>query len=231
MKKTNQSKRKKIKIGWINHLIGFVSVLLGIFIAFQLNNWQQNASQRKNINTALRSIKQEVENNMAIYLKNKEELSHWLEYVSELQSSMDANGNLVIGEKALNNFMEKNPNRFDDLEYIGRYNDSLNIYQTGLKIDIMPESGISTSSWDAANSTGILNSIDFSTVAILTRIYDWTTKEIGINDAEIYNQHFLRENELLDLNTLVRDYNTIVSASRLKYQRIELYYNQMDWNP
>lgn len=229
MKKINPSKRKEYRTDWVNHLIGFVSVLLGIFIAFQLSNWQQKASQRRNIHTALQSIQQEIENNMAIYIRNQEELSKWLNYVSEYQIHVNANGDLLMGEDALQSFMERNPGRFDDLEYVGRYNDTLNIYHSGMKLDVIPESGISASSWVAANATGILHGIDYSRVALLTQIYDWTTKEIGISDTDFYNRHFLAEHATFDFNTLVKDYRSVVSASRLKHDRILYYYNQMEW--
>ena len=53
----------KKKIDWLNHGLEFAVVLIGILIAFQLNNWSIKNDQQELINLHLDSIKEEVKFN------------------------------------------------------------------------------------------------------------------------------------------------------------------------
>lgn len=37
------------KIDWRNHFVAFLSALLGIFIAFQLENWREGRIERERV--------------------------------------------------------------------------------------------------------------------------------------------------------------------------------------
>ena len=43
---------KKKKIEWLNHFVGFVSVVLGVLMAFWLNSWNESRKESGSIETA-----------------------------------------------------------------------------------------------------------------------------------------------------------------------------------
>lgn len=45
----------KSKIDWVNHLIAFLSALLGILIAFQLEDYQEKQQEKEKLQIALTS--------------------------------------------------------------------------------------------------------------------------------------------------------------------------------
>jgi hypothetical protein len=59
-----QTKKLNEKIDWLNHFIGFVVVVLGILIAFQLNEYSQENAQRKLIDKHIDNIRKESEVNL-----------------------------------------------------------------------------------------------------------------------------------------------------------------------
>ena len=78
----------KNKIDWINHLIAFLSALLGILIAFQLEDYQDKQREKEELQITLTAVKNEVENNIKIYQTNIEQLSAWLDYYDLYALSM-----------------------------------------------------------------------------------------------------------------------------------------------
>jgi len=60
----------KNKIDWLNHGIAFLAALLGILIAFQLDDYQEDQQRKKELQITLSSIKKEIESNRRIYRFN-----------------------------------------------------------------------------------------------------------------------------------------------------------------
>jgi len=61
----------KQRIDWLNHSLEFVVVIIGILIAFQLNQCSTERNQNKTIKTHLEQIKQETEHNKAVLERSK----------------------------------------------------------------------------------------------------------------------------------------------------------------
>ncbi|MEM8891079.1 MAG: hypothetical protein AAGD28_24085, partial [Bacteroidota bacterium] len=55
--------KKNRKIDWLNHALEFMVVLIGILIAFQLNECSENSSKRKLISNHLVQIEAECQGN------------------------------------------------------------------------------------------------------------------------------------------------------------------------
>ena len=70
------------KIDWRNHFVAFLSALLGILIAFQLEDYSDNKQKEEELEIIIKSIKVEIQNNLGIYETNVRRLSEWLEYYS-----------------------------------------------------------------------------------------------------------------------------------------------------
>jgi hypothetical protein len=70
-------KKSRGKIQWKNQFVNLVAVILGVYIAFALNDWQVNKSLSKKRHEAILSLKDEL-------LKDKEELTKGLGEIDTL---------------------------------------------------------------------------------------------------------------------------------------------------
>ena len=59
-------KNKLSNIDWSNHIVAFFSALLGILIAFQLQDYQDDQKEEEELQITLEAIKKEIENNQNI---------------------------------------------------------------------------------------------------------------------------------------------------------------------
>lgn len=70
-------KKSKEKIQWKNQLVNLVAVILGVYIAFALNDWQVNKSLSKKRHEAILSLRDEL-------IKDQEELTKGLGEIDTL---------------------------------------------------------------------------------------------------------------------------------------------------
>ena len=178
---------RKFKIDWINHAVGFFSALFGIYIAFRLENYRDDIKEKEKANVVKLVLKKEIEENLRIYKTNADSLSNWLEYQDFIEKKNDqTKGGLVIGAIEYSEITKRQPRRFAHLKEIKSINDTLKVYDFDLKIDVAPVIGISSSNWKTAVASGILNSMDYELTTKLSRIYDWTDKDIGTSESELF---------------------------------------------
>ncbi|HEY0653924.1 MAG TPA: hypothetical protein VGD65_12385 [Chryseosolibacter sp.] len=219
------------KIDWYNHLVAFVSTLLGIFIAFQLEDWKDNRKQEQALAVALDAIKKEVQANVKIYQTNVAALSEFLEYRKFYEEHSDAKGNLITSEKTLNRIRGNHPNRTRDLRVLRKLNDSINVYTGGRLIyDVLPVTGISAVNWKAASSSGLLTSLDHEKLSQLTDIYGWIERDMGMDESE-YFFNAIGVSEFDDLNRIVENYERIMRNTSFKLARIEKPMETLGWWP
>ncbi len=224
-----------IRIDWINHLVGFFTALIGIFIAFQLDDWQERNREQEKVKVTLAAIKSEIDDNREIYSRDIEVLTQWREYWDFMRShDKDNIGQIIATKKEMDLMKRKHADRLGSVEFIKKYNDSLNVYGTHFSlVDVMVESGISTSSWEAAKSGGTLSNLDHSRMTQLTKIYDWIDKDLGIDDADVIKSlsGFESEDEIVitDLKKILYDYNMIVRVYSFKLAMIDSIYKEIEW--
>jgi hypothetical protein len=53
----------RFKADWNNHLIGFLATILGILIAFQLQDWQDTRKEKERLELGIKSLKLEITGN------------------------------------------------------------------------------------------------------------------------------------------------------------------------
>lgn len=211
--------KSRIHIDWPNHLVAFVSTILGIFIAFQLDDWQEQRKLDKNLKATLEALHEEIEANLAIYEKNVERLSEWLDYY-DFMSEHTVGNDLIVSESKLNAVRVNNPTRFKDLRQLRRVNDSLNAYVVDIKLDVLPITGVSTNNWQAAKSSGILTFLDHETITKLTFIYDWIERDFGMDENQFFKNKLQGSRED-DGPKMIEDYRRIVDVTQFRLSRIK----------
>jgi len=222
------------RIDWLNHIVGFLSAIFGIFIAFRLENYRESQKDQEKVEIVKLLLKKEIEDNLKIYEKNAEDLFGWLEYQEFYkQKSSEKSGGLVIGQHELAIWKKKQPGRFSDLTEIQSINDTLKVYESKFFVDVAPIIGITTSNWKTAVSSGILNSMDYSLTTNLSQIYDWIDKDIGTSEEELF-ENFLgigndsHENSA-DFEKLKLHYRNLAKVNSLKRDQISRIYSKIDW--
>jgi hypothetical protein len=176
------------KIDWPNHIIAFVSALLGILIAFQLEYYREEHKEDEELSKALIIVKKKVENNLQIYKTNTDNLGHWLAYYDSLQT--------------LNSAID-------------------------IKVDFFPLTGISTSGWNSAISSGIINKMEHAKVFSLTKIYDLIDQDLGTSDREMTEDQF--DDDFDDLAIIVSYFDRVHKVHKFKYEQIAPLYERVEW--
>jgi hypothetical protein len=217
------------KIDWKNHVIAFFSAMLGILIAFQLEDYRDNRQEKEKLRVTLNAIKKEIENNRTIYQTNINRLSDFLEYF-ELRELTNEKGELKLTKDKFERMKAKHPDRFRNWILLKQQNDSSIIFDTHWEftIDTAPETGVSTSSWQAGLYEGILNRLDNNTLSQLTQIYEWVGKDIGLNEREFYEN--LTLSDITKIDPLIAHYKKIIAVQQFKLDIINKHYFQIDWS-
>ena len=221
------TKIRNLKIDWLNHFVGFLSALLGIYIAFRLESYRENEQEVTKTKIIERTIWAEVDNNIKIYEENVEKLSGWLEYYQFNTSRKQESGLLAVGKNELRYITTKYPNRFKTLKMEKVINDTLALYSVTTFLDVVPTAGITTSSWKAGETSGLLNSMDYELVHNLSKVYEWFEMEIGPTDKDFYNS--MIGNKMTDIETVVGHYSVIVKSQELKLREIKKVLAEIKW--
>jgi hypothetical protein len=227
------SKMNNFRIDWINHSIGFLSALLGIYIAFRLENYREEEKEQEKVRIVKGALKKEIEDNLKIYKTNIDDLSGWLEFKDFYDKKWDdKNEGLVIGLNEFSLMSKKQSARFLNAKEIKQINDTLKVFDVAFVVDVAPTTGISTSSWKTALASGILSSMDYSFTTKLSQLYDWTDKNIGTSEEELF-ENFLglnKKENAVNLTALVTQYRNILRVQTLKYDQINRINSGINWS-
>ncbi|MEM7548965.1 MAG: hypothetical protein AAF363_04790 [Bacteroidota bacterium] len=166
-KKLSSSK----SINWIDHIIGFISVLLGVIMALALNNWNENRKENELLNAAILNIENEIIKNVekvdSTILENERVYLAFREYIGMVDENMD----VIAHEDTILKFQQKYPDLLDE---------DLDI---SLSFDLFQLSRVS---WETTQRTGILSSFGFEISYELGLIYDFQTKLDRFDEDIVY---------------------------------------------
>ena len=201
------AKKKRSKIDWLNHFVGFISVLAGVLIAFGLNNWNESRKERRIIQSVLVNIQDEVKRNNerldAAYGENKKIHDTLGGYLQLLDDTMEPNAPL----DTLRKFQSANSAFISaDLESVSF---SFELFQ------------LSNVAWRTAERTNILSAMDYDLVHDLAFIYDFQTKldrfDEKITD-EISRMASYSDSKQ-DWRRMLKDVNTALTFSEVLKQQ------------
>ncbi len=216
------------RIDWRNHFVAFISTLFGIFIAFQLEDWRESRVEKERMKITFQSIKFEIEENLRIYRTNVTQIRDFLEYVDFILSHSKGD-KLVMKATDYSFYQSKYPDRFEYVKLIRNLNDSLSEYTSDLRVDFIPLTGISTSNWDAAKSTGVLTLAEPTKVSDLTYIYEWTYKDLGFADSDFFENFVANDEKFTDLGHMISNYKRLADIYEYKLDKIDSKMKAISW--
>ena len=73
--------------------------------------------------------------------------------------------------------------------------------------------------------------MDYSLTHDLSQIYDWTEKDIGVSEKELYENllEISTERNSIDLGVVISNYDDIVKAYSFKHNKIEAIFLKIKW--
>lgn len=214
-------------VDWGNHFVSFLSALLGIFIALQLEEWREVRSEVLRANEAMAAIKAEVDSNIALYRYNIQGLKGQAECLKFFRSH-ESEGYLFASPKEFEAMKRKYPKRFQ-FRMMEKVNDSLCRYEGEPRVDFLPNSGFSSSAWHSAEISGVLPQFGQEKISALTFIYDWVNKDLGFSDAEFFARIISRYGTISDIREVERNYSLLAEIYEFKLKNIQERYNKLDW--
>ncbi|MBK7651827.1 MAG: hypothetical protein IPJ20_15385 [Flammeovirgaceae bacterium] len=106
------SRFRNFRLDWANHLMGFFSAILGIYIAFGLENYREKNNEKEKVEIAKQAIKKEIEDNLSIYKDNIDKISSWLEYMNFCDKKRNDTDGYQCGTNELDLMVKNIPKGF-----------------------------------------------------------------------------------------------------------------------
>lgn len=193
-------------IDWKNHFLGFLSVLIGVLIAFWLNDWNENKKLQKSINSALFNLRSEIKTNHDNALRVKEFNDKQYRFLREMYDIVDEDLNLTV----------------DDSSVVYIYSEIFeipvdSITNTGIEIDLFSLSDVAYHTFKEAQ---ILSNIDFSLALILADTYNTQYKLSDLDDDIIDEAKSLDEGKK-NMNNAIQ---TLSIANQIAEELLEDHY-------
>jgi hypothetical protein len=221
---------------------------MGIFIAFQLEDYQNDRQELEDLEIVLTAIEKEVQNNLKIYEENIDKLGYWVEYY-DLSKNRDKNNRIRIERKLYD--LEKTQNAEaakrkyanweiidsdEDYYYLkGKHGDMISFFPNmppAYRLNYLPNSNISSGSWLAGINSGALNRLENRKMAALYNIYNTIDQNLGLyNTFDLYGEMYRDPKRMdMDIDVLAERFRDIVSAESYKVRIIKEQIGILGWS-
>ena len=136
---------------------------------------------------------------------------------------------LVIKEELESNLNIYKTNSDQLCAWMSYYNSVVDTFSTGdnLEINVGAIQGISASAWQSAINSGIVAQMEHDDVFKLTSIYDWTSRDLGVSDSKMIEDHL--DGGYDNIDVIVDHYERVCKVHTLKYEQINPLFEQIDW--
>jgi hypothetical protein len=199
--------KKKQPIDWHNHVITFISTIIGILIAFQLEDWRESREEQIKINKAELSLINELERNKVGLENIIKQNKHWLSY-ADFIFSHTYDDHLACTPQELDSISQAHPGRFVRSSFVKALDKTTNLYQMDFKVDVSFIFQIETATWEAVKSSGTLNYIEQGNVFWYVKTYKELERRLSTLD-----ERELME-KLENYGSTITLYNLVVDQTR-----------------
>jgi hypothetical protein len=177
---------KKFNIGnafsgieWKNHLFGFLSVLIGVLVAFWLNDWNENKKIQRNVNNALVNLRTEIERNKETAKQIKASNFRQISYMKEIYDLLDDDLEPTVPDSVIVKIYSKIFETSED-----------SIESLGIEMDLYSLSDVA---YNTFKESEILSNIDFQLAVKLADTYITQSKLSDLDDDLIDEAKLLDE--------------------------------------
>jgi hypothetical protein len=157
------------QIDWPNHLMAFISTLLGVWLAISLGNSNQHRQEVSRMKIAMANVKQELQNNNRKAKNHIAHLDSLLRAVNTFSKMIDENMELVATERQMEEFISESE-WFISVESKRPLRDSLYIYDGNLNLNLQLMN-VSDIAWENTKLMDVLHLIDTETAFQLHGVY------------------------------------------------------------
>lgn len=196
--------RKKSTIDWQNHSITFISTIIGILIAFQLEDWRENREEQAKIDKAEISLINELNRNKVGLEATIKINKDWLLYADFIMSHT-YDDYLACTQQELDSAIQVHPTRFSNSNFIRKLDPSTNLYGMSFEVDVSFIFQIETATWEAVKSSGTLNFIEQSNVFWYVKTYKELERRLSTLDERELMEKLGNYGSTITLYNLVTD--------------------------
>ncbi len=159
------TQRWRLRIDPSDAIIEFVSIVLAIVLATAVNSWREGVQTRSDTRAMLLEIRQEI-------TANRDALQARYRHHLDVYTAMDA----FAGRSAARHYAS--------------YDAMWQTFHRANPTGFSPFYGVQTS-WDVAQSTGLLRNVDFATLKVLVGAYAMQTRANGYLEHLINDLHMV----------------------------------------
>jgi hypothetical protein len=212
---------KNTRIDWPNHIVAFFSALFGILIAFQLDEWREDAGQHRLATEALKRIRSEANLNKDLLVSN---ITRNEKSIDELISVLPfvANDLFFAGwYQAADSINRNNPAVHILLDSARKNSAKLVRFEMRFGLDHIAVPEIHTSAWESAKATGALNFMTLEQVDLLSLIYSNGQLRDDLNDLRAAlkrSDDVTTRQEFASILTELQKTNTIIKRELATYE-------------
>jgi hypothetical protein len=193
-----KKKAPKVKIEWLNHVLGFAGVVLGVLIAFWLNNWAGNRREQQIAEVALKNIRSEVARNQSAMDTLVQVNARQLDFLNAYLPLVDDNMTFLGSSSQFDSLQAQFP---DLLLARGRLD---------IEIELL---GLPEVAWKTSLNSSILSSIDFNLLYVINESYDLQEKVAGIDNLLISDLRNIGNGRKNDFHSFQRTLGTYMQLS------------------
>ncbi|MFY0685777.1 MAG: hypothetical protein JXQ90_01360 [Cyclobacteriaceae bacterium] len=96
-----------------------------------------------------------------------------------------------------------------------------------LEINVLPVKGISTSGWESVINSGLVAKMNHDQVFALTKIYNWTRRDLGVTDDGMIEDQL--DGGFDNIDIIVAYYERVCKVHKLKKDQIMPVYKNIKW--
>ena len=156
----------KNKKSLIKYLIEALLIVFSVLLALLLNEYRENLKQKKVIRKNLQSIEEEMRSNLSV-------INDWIPYHQQV---------LINIERAIES---------DSIQNLLITDRGFDIFQIAPKGIF--QNNMSQTAWNVGQGNGIISSLDYETVYLLSKTYDLQENSVKRSIEEILRELFSKE--------------------------------------
>jgi hypothetical protein len=221
-------RKRKNRIDWPNHLIGFFSALFGILVAFELDEWREQNNQRELTSIALERMITEIEFNQNMLHTNVEENALRIQILHALTDKLD-DQLLFTGTRYEADSINRYYAHFILLDTVN-YNAQRKGYPAHMDFSHLTMLTQHTSAWESAKATGVLNFMGYEKVLMLSSVYNYSSILEELSLIRNMTKQADDISNKMELQQYLNEVNESLSIVHRELDQYDLFVNMLKMN-